>query len=187
MARGSQKIWIRNPSFTKTIVGTSTDTAAVQSLRENSQTNTAVGLTLYVGLPQEFTVVRFLAWVQATVQDSGAGLVTNPNPGLIGVRVSSKEEIEEAAGDAGFRAEIGPVQDPLGDWLLWGPVMAANGAVVEGTTEAVFGKAMFDIRSARRVDGLTEDLAVMLQFPAAALSTTTQSIRASFAALCVIP
>lgn len=188
MARGrSSKVWVRNPSQSLTVIGTSTDTAAVQSLRENSIVTTAVSTTLQVGLPNEFTVVRFLAWAQLTADDSGAGLVSNYPAGIIGVRVASKEEIEEMAGDAGFRSETGPVGDVNGEWMLWGLVYAANGGFTTGAQEVQVGKEMFDIRSARRVDGLTEDVVISLQMPVSALTTTTRSLRVSWAALCVLP
>lgn len=182
--RGSQKVWVRS-QLSKVVSGTSADTASVTSLRDASLTTTASG-ALQLGLPNEFTVVRFLAWVQVTQTDTAAGLLVNPQPGIIGVRVAGKEEIEELAADAAFRAESGPFQDGQSDWLLWGPTYPANGIGVEGTAEALVGKEMFDIRSARRVDSLGEDIALFLQSAGNVQATTTFAMRASFAALCVI-
>lgn len=190
MARGtrSQKLWVRS-SISLTVVGTSANTASVNSLRDASATTTASGAA-QLGLPNEFTVVRFLAWAQYESLDTAAGLLSNPPAGIVGVRVGGKEEIEEMIADTAFRAESGPVQDPLSDWLLWGPTHAAQGVAANvgtgSTTDVFIGKEMFDIRSARRVDGLSEDIAIMLQVPVASLATTTQSMRLSYAALCIV-
>lgn len=154
-------------------------------MREASILVTPVSSTLYVSLPEEFTVVRFLAWASVTQTDTAAGLLANPPAGVIGVRVASKEEIEEMQANTAYRAESGPVQDPLADWYLYGPVFPASGVGVEGTAEAFVGKESFDIRSARRVDGASEDMIIMLQFPVGLVATATQTMRMNWAALCV--
>lgn len=181
----SKKMWVRSTSFASSVVGTSLDNARVQSLRDASITNSVLGVTQF-GLPNEFTVVRFLGWWQVESTDTAAGVVTNPAPCYFGARPAGTEEIEEMSADANFRTESGPQSDPLEDWMFWNPAFPANAAFGTGTQETFIGKGSFDIRSSRRVDSFKGDIAIMAQFPVSSLTTTTQSFRLSWAALCIV-
>lgn len=177
-------VWVRRANVTKATVGTSADTAAVTSLRNDSVVQTQGGVS-YPGLPNEFTVVRFLAWLSGEEQDSGAGILTNPLMPVFGVRVAGREELEELIADAGFRAESGPAQDYQADWMVWAPVPLDNYNESTGSVDVHRGKLVLDIRASRRVDSLSEDIGIFLQTESSALTTTTRSLRISYAALCM--
>lgn len=179
----TQKVWVRQ-NFLGTAVGTSGDTTRLFGLRDASAVITANGATTL--LDSEFTVIRFMGHWQVDVVDSGAGVVSNPAPVVFGGRVAGSEELEELIADPLFRAESGPLQDPMADWLFWNPAFAGNSGYVDGAVNGFIGKGMFDVRSARRVDARREDFGVMAQFTQSALTTTTQSFRLSWAALCLV-
>lgn len=182
MARN--RVWVRGKG-TKTVVGASTDVAGVQSLRTTLFAGSvAQGASPGFTLPSEFTVVRFLAWLSGEELNTAAGLLSNPFDPVFGVRVGGIEEYEELVADAVFRAESGPTQDPQADWMVWAPVQLDNIAVpAEG--DIFRGKLMVDIRSARRIDSASDDLLLFGSHESSAITTSTRSIRWSYAALCL--
>lgn len=185
MAR-SQKIWVREPNFPLTAVGATTGAAAVRSLRDRANVLTAGGVA-QPGLPQEFTVVRFMAWWQYQVIDTNAATVIGNLPACIGARVAGTEEIEELAANTPYREENGPLQDPETDWMFWHPCYAGMGGFSSvANTEVVTGMGHIDIRSARRVDSLRDDFAVYLQLPVNGVANINQSLQVSYAALVVV-
>lgn len=185
MARKSQRVWVRSTSFSKTAVGTTVDTAGVEGVRDRSSVLTAGGLV--TTLDSEFTVVRLIGHYSCEDLNTNVGVLTNPPPFFIGARVAGTEELEELAADANFRSESSPFADPMADWHTWVPAYPNNATLFASPVELFVGKGMFDIRSARRVDGRREDFAVFLSTGAVAIDASiTRSVRLSWAALCVV-
>lgn len=186
MAR-SQKLWVRRANFNLTVTGVHTGSAAVQSVRETANVLSAGGVA-QPGLPQEFTVVRFMASWQYQMVDTSAAVLSNYPAAVVGVRTAGVEELEEMTANTAFREESGPAQDPMADWMAWNPMHAGQGvASVAAQWEMLTGKGTMDVRSARKVDGLRDDIGVFIQLPPnALLSGLTVSVNLAWAALCIV-
>lgn len=186
-SRESQKIWVRLPNFSVSSPAASVNTAAVASLRGSSAVATAAGAT-QLGLPNEFTVVRIIGhyYVEHFAGTSAAGTTNNPAV-FFGARVSSAEELEEMVADPNFASESGPSQDPMSDWMAWVPMYADNPSGFDGNaSEITAGKGMFDLRAARRVDGLRGDLLLALQTLGTTPTGMIISARVSLSVLCIV-
>lgn len=186
--RGRNKVWVRSPAITVNAAAASANESdLIFSLRGDSNVAGSLGGT-YFGLNQDFTVIRLLGWwyLEHFATTAAAGTTNNP-PVILGVRVAGNEELEELNADANFRLESGPALDPMADWLAWVPCYADNfGSTDGGASEILSGKGHFDIRSARRVNGIREDLMGIVQFPGTVPAGMLSSFRFSYAALCLV-
>lgn len=187
MADRRQKVWVRQTSFSASFPATTVEGASVVSMRGASTVTTGTGAVV-TGLPNEFTVVRLIGhWtVEHFAATAAAGTTNNP-PVVFGFRVAGAEEIEEMIADIGFRSESGPSSDPMADWMAWVPGYADNPSGFDANaSEITVGKGMFDLRAARRVDGLREDIAVMMQATGTVPTGMITSARLSWSALCLV-
>lgn len=185
--RDTQKIWVRNSNFVLSAPAGSVQLAAVSSLRAASAVTTGFG-TAQLGLPQEFTCVRLIGhWYLEYFANPASAGVTNNLLVFFGARVAGAEELEEMLADPNFATESGPAADPMADWMAWVPMYADNPSGFDvNATEIIAGKGMFDLRAARRVDGLREDLLISLQQLGTTPTGMVISARLSLAALCVV-
>lgn len=187
MSDRRNRVWVRRTNQAASFPAGTTDGANVLSLRDVSTTTTAGGLPM-TGLSEEFTVVRFIGhwYVEHFAAGAGAGTTSNP-PVVFGARVAGAEEIEEMVVDSAFRIESGPALDPMADWMCWVPMYADNPSGFDANaSEITAGKGMFDLRAARRVDGLREDIALMFQASGTVPTGMITSVRVSWAALCLV-
>lgn len=187
MSDRRRKVWVRSSSQTLTAPAGSSNLVSVQSLRQNSLVSLPITGT-FTGLSEEFTVVRLIGhwYLEHFANPASAGTTNNP-PCIFGVRVAGVEEIEEMAGDPNFALESGPSGDPMADWMAWVPCYADNPSGYDvNATEITAGKGMFDLRAARRVDGLREDIALLAQMQGTVPTGMISSYRISWQALCLV-
>lgn len=188
MATSRQKVWIRSAGVSASATAGAVNDADVHaSVRQSSLVNLPITGT-QLGLPGEFTVIRLLGWWQLEhfAVTAAAGTTNNP-PCIVGVRTAGSEEIEEMVADNAFAIESGPVLDPMADWMAWVPCFADNATGFDANASELFsGKGHFDIRSARRVDGIRDDIVIMSQFQGTVPTGMRSDFRLSWAALCLV-